>query len=102
MHVVMLEEDISKLLGNQDLIIIDVRTESEFEAGHLSGAINIDIRQEGFNQRLRQYSLGYMVLVYCKGGSRALAAAQQLKKLDPKMEVYVSLLGFNKLSQITR
>lgn len=59
-----------------DLVILDVRTAGEFEAGHVPGAINVSHDQvEARLAELAAYK-SKDVVVYCRSGSRtALALA---------------------------
>jgi len=57
----------------KSLLIVDVRTPSEFEEGHIEGAINIPINS--LVQRIGELNRENEILVYCKLGacsSRAL------------------------------
>ena len=66
-------------LGDEQLI--DVRTPEEFLAGHLTGAVNINIYDADFAQRIAQLDKNRPVLVYCKAGGRSKDAAGQLAAL---------------------
>lgn len=61
--------------------LVDVRTPEEFQAGHIPGAILIDVKSADFN-RLAEEKLkkDLPVAVYCHSGMRSLKAANQLKE----------------------
>ena len=62
-------------------IIIDARTQSEFDEGHVSGAILIpeyEIAERAENELLDKNQL---ILVYCRSGRRSKIAAEELVKL---------------------
>ena len=62
-------------------IIIDARTKSEFDEGHISGAILIpeyEIAERAENELLDKNQL---ILVYCRSGRRSKIAAEELVKL---------------------
>lgn len=61
--------------------IIDVRTPEEFSAGHLAGAVNINIYDSDFAQRIAQLDKSRPVMVYCKAGGRSADASKQLAAL---------------------
>lgn len=61
---------------NPSLVILDVRTDWEFEDGHIEGAINIPV--EGLQQRLGELNPSYEILVYCRTGNRSRRAVQIL------------------------
>ena len=66
---------------NPKSIILDVRTEEEFEAGHLKYAQLLDIRDpEGFMEGLRQLEKDTTYYVYCRSGARSAQACQILKQ----------------------
>ena len=54
--------------GNAELIIVDVRSESEYADGHIAGAISIPV--ESLNERLSEIDAGSDILVYCWSGNR--------------------------------
>ncbi len=60
-----------------DLVILDVRTVSEYESGHLEGAINIPV--EELSQRLSELNPSDEILVYCRTGNRSTSAVRILK-----------------------
>lgn len=51
-----------------DLVILDVRTEREFAAGHLKKAVNLSSRAEDFPQKLAQLDRTKKYLVHSAGG----------------------------------
>ena len=62
-------------------IIIDARTQSEFDEGHISDAILIpeyEIAERAENELLDKNQL---ILVYCRSGRRSKIAAEELVKL---------------------
>lgn len=62
-------------------IIIDARTQSEYDEGHIPGAILIpeyEIASRAENELLDKNQL---ILVYCRSGRRSKIAAEELVKL---------------------
>ena len=57
-----------QLIGKPNVVILDVRTEQEFEAGHLAGAINVNSRATNFVERLHQLDRNKTYLVHSAGG----------------------------------
>jgi rhodanese-related sulfurtransferase len=60
--------------GNPGFIILDVRTASEFQAGHIEGALGIDVNLPSFSEELAQLDRSVTCLVYCRSGNRSRTA----------------------------
>lgn len=56
-------------------VLLDVRTPEEYAAGHLEGAVNMDILSAGFETQLQTLDKDATVYVYCKKGGRSARAA---------------------------
>ncbi|RRO13353.1 rhodanese-like domain-containing protein [Flavobacteriaceae bacterium 14752] len=69
---------------NEDLLILDVRTPKEFEAGHLDNAVNINFYDKGFADQLSALDTSKPLLIYCHSGYRSHRAIETLKKSDFK------------------
>jgi phage shock protein E len=54
--------------------VIDVRTPAEYAAGHLSGAMNIDVEATDFGAKIGQLNKTKNYVVYCHSGRRASIA----------------------------
>lgn len=52
--------------GNQDFVLIDVRSPALFDRGHLPGAVNIP-HGKLIASRLRDYPMATLFVVYCAG-----------------------------------
>lgn len=68
-------------------LLIDVRTEGEFNEGHLEGAINIpvdDIEEDIIPEELEQVSVDTLIIVYCRSGRRSIIASNRLLGLGFK------------------
>ena len=74
---------------------IDVRTPEEFDAGHLVGAVNVDVQAADFHERLRGLAKSDSYVVYCRSGSRAAAAADMM--IDMGFTDVVNAGGFDPL-----
>ncbi|MCF0235208.1 MAG: rhodanese-like domain-containing protein [Bacteroidaceae bacterium] len=59
--------------------LLDVRTAEEFEAGHLAGAINIDVYSPTFVMDVvHLLPAATQLAIYCRSGKRSKIAAQLL------------------------
>lgn len=75
-------EQFEKLLTEKsNALILDVRTPEEFAAGHVKGAVNLNIYDAGFKTALTKLDKSKPVLVYCKAGGRSADAATQMQDL---------------------
>jgi rhodanese-related sulfurtransferase len=61
------------------LTIVDVRDKSEFDQGHISGAINIPV--ENFALQSGVLEKDKRIIVYCNSGGRSYNAYRKLQKL---------------------
>jgi phage shock protein E len=59
------------LLANHSVVVLDIRTPAEFQAGHLEGARNIDFNAPGFAQALGALDRSTTYLVHCASGGRS-------------------------------
>lgn len=56
---------------NEKMVLLDVRTPDEFAQGHIKGAINIDIRQPGFYDKILALDKKATYMVYCRTQNRS-------------------------------
>lgn len=68
------------MIATKDLVLLDVRSKDEFEAGAIEGAINIDIREKRFVTELLKIDKKSTLLIYCASGMRSNAAAQTAER----------------------
>jgi len=69
--------EVEKLMRDNEYIIVDVRTKSEYLSGHLVGAINIPYDQISEDDLDKDK----LIFVYCKSGSRSQIAYETLTEL---------------------
>lgn len=70
-------DDIDKL--GEDTVVIDIRTQEEFEMGHIEGAINIPV--DDIRSKQDKIPQGKKLIVYCVVGQRGYVAARILTQL---------------------
>jgi rhodanese-related sulfurtransferase len=58
--------------------VIDVRTPAEYAAGHLSGAVNVDVESPDFATKIAALDVAGTYLVYCRTGNRAAVAKSEM------------------------
>lgn len=79
----------------EDLQIVDVRTQAEFDQGHIEGAISVDYYNRNFNQLFSdKVDTDKPVLIYCKSGNRSRAAVEIVESLGYS-EIYEFTPGYN-------
>ena len=67
------------LVKDQKVLILDVRTDDEFNARHLDGAVNIPV--EDLQARIAELTdKKRPIIVYCHSGSRSAKAAALLTR----------------------
>ena len=69
------------MLAEPDVTVVDVRTPAEYAAGHLPGAVNIDIEGGSFEQQVDQLPKDETYFVYCRTGNRSGVATGQMADL---------------------
>lgn len=60
--------------ADANIAILDVRTAKEFADGHVAGAVNIDVNQTDFAQKIDQLDRSKTYIVYCRLGIRSRKA----------------------------
>ncbi len=60
---------------------IDVRTPEEFDGAHLEGAVNIDVQEADFEERVAELPREASYVVYCATGRRATGAVETMREL---------------------
>jgi rhodanese-related sulfurtransferase len=61
-------------------VIIDVRTQREYDYGHLEGAMVIDIYQRDFRDKISKLDKSKTYYVYCKTGIRSRSAVSYMRQ----------------------
>ena len=74
-------------------IILDVRTESEFRAGHIPGAVNYPNEAIGTTDIPELPDKQQLILIYCRSGNRSKQASAKLAKLG-----YTNVVEFGGIS----
>lgn len=60
-----------EMLTKPGVVLLDVRTPSEFAAGHLSGARNVNFLSTDFPDQVAKLDPNTTYVLYCKSGNRA-------------------------------
>ena len=69
----------AELVADTSVVVLDVRTASEYAEGHIEGSINIDQGQSDFMEKARAaLPADRKIAIYCRSGRRSANAAGRL------------------------
>jgi rhodanese-related sulfurtransferase len=78
-------DEVKKMIyTNEELVLLDVRTEGEVARGKLDGSINIPIDQIPAKVESMVADKNAKIIVYCLSGSRSVFAVEFMQKLGYK------------------
>lgn len=66
------------LAETPNAIILDVRTAAEMRSGAIQGAINIDLMNADFQQKISKLDKNKTYFVYCRSGNRSGQACKMM------------------------
>ena len=76
------QEEAKAMMDTQEVIILDVREQDEFDAGHIPGAVLLPVGSiSGDTAAAVIPELDSVVLVYCRSGNRSKTASSALAEL---------------------
>ena len=76
------QEEARKRMDTQDVIILDVREQNEFDADHISGAVALPVGTISEDSAAAVIpELDSVVLLYCRSGNRSKKASAALAEL---------------------
>ena len=73
------ESDFVEILDS-DYTLIDVRTQDEFDLGHIHSAINLDFYSETFQNDILSLPKNETIVLYCRTNNRSSKTANILKE----------------------
>jgi len=80
-RVISAEEARTMMNTLDSYIIVDVREQSEYDAGHIEGAVLVPVGSIGELAPIRLPDKDEVLLLYCRSGNRSARAAEQLSKM---------------------
>ena len=88
-------EELSNLISSSNVVLVDVRTQEEYESGHIPNTeYNINVKDESFLDKANfLLDKETPVALYCRSGNRSKTAADILVK--DGYTVYELATGFN-------
>ena len=76
------QEEAKQMMDTRDVIILDVREQDEFDAGHIPGAVLLSVGRISEDTAAAVIpSQDAQVLVYCRSGNRSKTASAALAEL---------------------
>lgn len=89
-------EQAYEMMNTQEVVIVDVRTQSEYDEGHIQNAVLIPNETIGSEPPTNLPDKNAIILVYCRSGRRSEEAARKLANLG-----YVSVYDFGGINDWT-
>jgi phage shock protein E len=77
-HKISAEEARRMMQETETYILLDVRTQEEFDAGHIEGAVLLPDYRIGADAEEALPDRDAVILVYCRSGRRSADAAKEL------------------------
>lgn len=70
----------SDKIAESGVVTLDVRSAGEFSAGHIAGALNIDVEGMQFDSDIAKLDKSVTYAVYCHSGRRSGIAVEKMTK----------------------
>ena len=83
-----------KLLADDKVTVLDIRTPQEFAAGHIAGAKLVDFNAPDFKTKLSELDRNQSYLLHCASGRRSTKALETVRALGFKEIIHLDG-GFN-------
>lgn len=99
MQTIQTTEELENKVKNLKLdeVLLDVRTEGEYQQGHIAGAINFDISSPTIMQDITKLDSTKTYIVYCRSGGRSQLASMIMKQKGLKViNSQVGIIHWNK------
>ena len=79
---ISIDETASLLNKDKDVVVLDVRTPKEFQAGHIKGATNINFQDKDFADRVAKLDKSKTYVIHCAAGGRSARACKKMDGLN--------------------
>ena len=79
-EISMISESDFVEIQDSDYILIDVRTQDEFDLGHIDSAINLDFYSDTFQNEILSLPKNEKIVLYCRTNNRSSKTAAILKQ----------------------
>jgi rhodanese-related sulfurtransferase len=81
-------ETLKKWITANQVSIIDVREQSEYNQSNIEGAILMPVATVTFSKIKEIAQNGKKIVIHCKSGGRSLRVCQMLMEYDNELDVY--------------
>ena len=80
-HQLAQEEAKKRMDSGDPVVILDVRTQAEYDAGHIAGAVLLPNEKIGEEMPTELPDKNAEILIYCRSGNRSAQAARKLVEM---------------------
>lgn len=99
MQTIQATDELQQRVKNlkSDEVLLDVRTEAEYQQGHIAGAINFDISSPTIMEDIENLNNSKTYIVYCRSGGRSQLASMIMKQKGLKViNSQIGIIHWNK------
>ena len=93
---ITMQEAVEMMAQEKNYIILDVRTQSEYDAGHIPGAILVPNETIGTEEIPELPNKNQLIMVYCRSGNRSKQASEKLVQMG-----YTNIVEFGGINSWT-
>ena len=83
----MNSDELLDFIEINNAILVDVRTQDEYNSGYIENSLNIDYLSNDFSENIEKLDKNIPIILYCRSGRRSSLSANKLSKLGFK-EIY--------------
>ena len=83
----MNSDELIEFIELNDVVLVDVRTEDEYNSGYIENSLNIDYFSNDFSLNADKLDKSTPIILYCRSGKRSSMSASKISKLGFK-EIY--------------
>ena len=77
----MNSDELIDFIELNDAILVDVRTEDEYNSGYIENSLNIDYFSNEFSVNADKLDKNTPIILYCRSGNRSSMSANKISKL---------------------
>ena len=81
-------QTLKKWLANDEVFLIDVREQSEYDESNIKGSTLIPVGQITLNEVIKKNINNKKIIIHCKLGGRSMTACKKLVAENPEIEVW--------------